>query len=662
DEILRAAQYDKIESQNKAESSLKDSTSDAITKESSEILETQEGLKLPKEALKEKRAEVVEKLRSLENKKIKNLNDGTEAQITISGVKEMLSAKALSQSVKNGFSEAQHIKAVENIASLWGKAEFLETQAQNHLKDYVKEYRIYKADFENAKAIIDIQARKVGDDIVYFVKLENLQPNISLQEGLNAEIKGLKTAVETEFAPTLPSAESKSDYNIKKPQSTKAREFLNKKPLELYQNIIFLAEDNLAKKANSYVDNGGGNSGKVAMAHLRQTESRFNKKTKNKFLSEYFKDYPAPQEIDLNKARELTFLNKSGKKLSEQDLSDLFNFYKNYNEKAELEKYNNLKGKAKSQAIKPLKESEIEYAFSKELLEKNLNEYEKELQELAKAYDLGKDFTEGRHLDNERYRYGIGRVTRENDFTKDRRDITIFKDLAKHIDFLKRDNSFLEEELSNKEALLKDADFLLKNLPFYANGFTDFFGVNSRFSHLKEKAAHDLMQKLHKSGADPLEIVEKLQDRELIAQIARAEFAKKYFYRNAKGQEAKIKGYLPNSNNANLQESTQAIYKDSSGNIKTEADIEKEILEKKPQYKNYKDENKKEALRIAKRSVIKQQGLKLIEYKPQATLNPTDPQDVILSESEKSKKRMRYFAQLSMTKRMRYFAQLSMTK
>ena len=49
-------------------------------------------------------------------------------------------------------------------------------------------------------------------------------------------------------------------------------------------------------------------------------------------------------------------------------------------------------------------------------------------------------------------------------------------------------------------------------------------------------------------------------------------------------------------------------------------------------------------------------------HNPQATLNPTDPQDVILSASEKSKKRMRYFAQLSMTKRMRYFAQLSMTK
>ncbi|MDY3114155.1 MAG: PBECR2 nuclease fold domain-containing protein [Helicobacter sp.] len=42
DEILRAAQHDKIESQNKAESSIKDSTSDAITKESSENLETQE--------------------------------------------------------------------------------------------------------------------------------------------------------------------------------------------------------------------------------------------------------------------------------------------------------------------------------------------------------------------------------------------------------------------------------------------------------------------------------------------------------------------------------------------------------------------------------------------------------------------------------------------
>ncbi|MDY3113753.1 MAG: hypothetical protein SOW25_05445, partial [Helicobacter sp.] len=213
--------------------------------------------------------------------------------------------------------------------------------------------------------------------------------------------------------------------------------------------------------------------------------------------------------------------------------------------------------------------------------------------------------------------------------------------------------TYTNKGLSEQEKLLKDIN------KAYMYIMQKDLGLSGLFIEDVEKNLKEIESALSKDYIDLYkEALEKLKALR-VAKI----YDKKRALSNKLGKELdNLSQIIYKKIQEDKAESTQAIYKDSSGNIKTEADIEKEILEKNPSINNYKDENKKEELRIAKRSVIKQQGLKLIEYKPQARLNPTDPQDVILSASEKSKKKMRYFALLSMTKRMRYFAQLSMTK
>ncbi|MCA5589872.1 hypothetical protein LA342_08880 [Campylobacter upsaliensis] len=123
------------------------------------------------------RNETKELLKPFTHKPIENKNDNTKAIVTMSGVKEMLSVKAIKQSVKNGFKAKQHIKAVKALPALFEKAIFKERQKQRHFKDYVEAYRVYSADFEGGKAIISVQERKVGDDVLYFLKLDELRLN-----------------------------------------------------------------------------------------------------------------------------------------------------------------------------------------------------------------------------------------------------------------------------------------------------------------------------------------------------------------------------------------------------------------------------------------------------------------------------------------------------
>ncbi|EPU6443689.1 hypothetical protein ACVYQJ_001668 [Campylobacter upsaliensis] len=123
------------------------------------------------------REQTKELLKPFTHKLIKNKNDNTKAIVTMSGIKEMLSAKAINQSVKNGFKAKQHIKAVMALPTLFENAVFKDKQAQRHFKDYVEAYRVYSADFEGGKAIISVQERKIGNDVLYFLKLDELRLN-----------------------------------------------------------------------------------------------------------------------------------------------------------------------------------------------------------------------------------------------------------------------------------------------------------------------------------------------------------------------------------------------------------------------------------------------------------------------------------------------------
>ena len=93
------------------------------------------------------------------------------------GVKEMLSSKAIAQSIKNGFTPAQHIEAVNNIIELFKHSTYKETQKPKHFKQHVKAYKIYETKYNNATAVLSIQERKQGDNLIYFLMLEEIRPN-----------------------------------------------------------------------------------------------------------------------------------------------------------------------------------------------------------------------------------------------------------------------------------------------------------------------------------------------------------------------------------------------------------------------------------------------------------------------------------------------------
>lgn len=116
-------------------------------------------------------------MKPLTKGKIVNNHNNVATYITMSGVNEMLSSKAVMQSVKNGFTKEQHIEAVQNIHKIFPNAIYKETQTPVHAKDYVKSYSVYLGNFKDSNAVISIEERKAKNNIFYFLKLESLQPN-----------------------------------------------------------------------------------------------------------------------------------------------------------------------------------------------------------------------------------------------------------------------------------------------------------------------------------------------------------------------------------------------------------------------------------------------------------------------------------------------------
>ena len=177
-------------------------------------LEAAKKKELAEKELKEQRAQTKEMLKPYTHNKITNKNDNTQAVLTNKGIAEMLSSKAIAQSVNNGFTQAQHIKAVQNIKELFTEAIYKETQEPRHPKNDVLAYRIYNASFDNANAIISVQERKINDDVVYFMKLENLEPRANTRALTSTP--SIETKVDNRAQrQSLPSLESAQDSTTK---------------------------------------------------------------------------------------------------------------------------------------------------------------------------------------------------------------------------------------------------------------------------------------------------------------------------------------------------------------------------------------------------------------------------------------------------------------
>lgn len=111
-------------------------------------------------------------LAPLINKEITNINTQEVATLTNKGIRKMTSDKAVAKSVANGFSEAEHFKAVEQVTKLFEKA----TKATSYTDptDINLTIHRYNAPFKNANALLTLKEYMQDGKRMYSLELENL--------------------------------------------------------------------------------------------------------------------------------------------------------------------------------------------------------------------------------------------------------------------------------------------------------------------------------------------------------------------------------------------------------------------------------------------------------------------------------------------------------
>jgi hypothetical protein len=282
------------------------------------------------------------------------------------------------------------------------------------------------------------------------------------------------------------------------------------KNLKNYQDLVYFLEDNLQKRANSYINFGAG----------QHEQQRFMKSKILDDLNEFLQIKAAPREISEQAARDLAF--KKGK-LNEQELSDLFAYLKTHTD-----------GKI-------LKESQIYYKLAEQIKDDLIAVYERDLGEIARAYGL-KDY-ESNALDFEKFRY----KDIKNNQRKDKRGATFFRDLAETL-------SQMLKESEPPIDRIKEYEFLLESIPNYKHldGAKRTNDILSDFNGMKQRQLLETLQ-----DENFMSKIENLSDDEAAAAVkneslerAKEDFRRKYFYDYENSQ----KGVNFNENSQNLSE------------------------------------------------------------------------------------------------------------
>nr|WP_270965740.1 LPD23 domain-containing protein [Campylobacter upsaliensis] len=102
-----------------------------------------------------------------------NENTGEKAILTNKGISKMLSDKAISKSVDNGFSREEHLRAVGVVDELFKRAKRAFSKRDEKDKN-LSIYR-YNAPFKNANALMTLKEYKQNGKRIYSLELENLE-------------------------------------------------------------------------------------------------------------------------------------------------------------------------------------------------------------------------------------------------------------------------------------------------------------------------------------------------------------------------------------------------------------------------------------------------------------------------------------------------------
>ena len=126
------------------------------------------------------RYELKQILKPITAKPIINKNDGRVAIISSKSIGKFNSAKAADESIKNGFSEAQHFEVAKHIKSLYEKAIFKESSPDKYGNSEVKIHRYTSGitlDGKPAQAKITLKETTGGiykGNRIYTIELESI--------------------------------------------------------------------------------------------------------------------------------------------------------------------------------------------------------------------------------------------------------------------------------------------------------------------------------------------------------------------------------------------------------------------------------------------------------------------------------------------------------
>ena len=126
-----------------------------------------------KEQIYTQRQELKSTLKAKINQAITNENTGEKAILTNKGISKMLSDKAISKSIDNGFSREKHLRAVGVVDELFKRAKRAFSKRDEKDKN-LSIYR-YNAPFKNANALMTLKEYKQNGKRIYSLELENLE-------------------------------------------------------------------------------------------------------------------------------------------------------------------------------------------------------------------------------------------------------------------------------------------------------------------------------------------------------------------------------------------------------------------------------------------------------------------------------------------------------
>ena len=118
------------------------------------------------------REQTKEKLTPIISKDIINKNTQETARLTNNGLRKMLSDKAIQKSINNGFTQDEHIRAVQQVNTLFENSVKAHSETDSTDKKLI--IHRYNAPFENANALLTLKEYKSNGKNLYSLELEEL--------------------------------------------------------------------------------------------------------------------------------------------------------------------------------------------------------------------------------------------------------------------------------------------------------------------------------------------------------------------------------------------------------------------------------------------------------------------------------------------------------